>query len=883
MTGSHRWLSVVLAGVLAGSLVGCAGGKNGSIKDATPGKPDEVVAGQVTAALTRATSCDDLLSRIQADVSAKIVLQAELMRAGEQYANHGGVVGQGTGGIGFANEARTGAPPLPTAGMAAAPSIPASGASGAPSNSGPSSAGSAGSAPSSNPTTPQMAAPGKSAADQPAVLGPSGHSDTNVQVKGVDEADIVKTDGDHIFLLHGNQLYVLTSWPANQTAIQGKTTIEGSANEMFVQNGVAVVFSNTYDQGDLVDAPPPASTMAGVSPNPYAYYGTAFTKITLIKVGTGAPQVVRELFVEGNYLSARRYDKTVRAVIQGGFRTPPIYAGNVEYTDPWGRKYPQEQIDQQVNSWRDRMIAAISTTKLSDWLPIERELTAGTLSKPARRCTDFYAPSPGLTDYGLTNIVSFDMQDPKSALGGALVLGNADEVYSNESVMLLASRDYRWDQGLIERERTVLHRFELDGANTTYNSSGFVPGQIVDQFSLDEANGVVRVATSARLWQNFMPPLPPLAAVAVKQDDLPKDGSGVATLARQTDNRVVTLRASGEKLVRAGITEPLGNDGEVLKSSRFVGDRAYVVTFHQTDPLMVIDLSKPEKLVKLGELDIPGFSDYMQPIDKDNLLTIGRDTDASGVDRGLMLQLFDVSDATAPRRSHTYKFGPNGYSEANTNHKAFTFFKPDGAVGYDGLLAFPYVNNGYPFSSSLEVFKVSVKDGFTLLGAIDHTQLLQNVCGMFNSGNSGAPIYFNGCVQPEVRRGLFILGRGEDFVYSISNGGVLVHALTDLMTAVATVPLPQPDYGDHRVCHGAADLCAMGFGGTGTSKAVPGGVVISGGGPTPQVDPAQPPPPMGGTPVIPTMPAQPPAADGGAPVPQDAGMAMGSAGAGAGL
>ncbi len=872
--------SWVAVGALV-ALAACGSGGKGAAGNGGGGAPEEVVTGQISAALTRASSCDDLLAKIQSDVAAKITLQAELMRQ-EPQSNSGvtGVLTPG-GGVAFDNVARG------PASSAAAPPPPAAGAPGVATPGTTPSAGASGSADSA-------ASGSGNAAQQPVTnpganlptLGPSGHSDTNVQVKGVDEADIVKTDGSHIWLLHGNELFVLASWPADQTAITGMIPIEGYAQEMFVKDGTAVVFSNVYDQGDLADEPKPdasadagAAKSSGFNPALYPYYGSPFTKITLVDVGADKPKVTRELFVEGNYLSSRRYDSTVRAVIQGGFRTPQIYAASIDYSDPWGHKYPQDQVDEQVNAWRDRMIAAVMGTTLTDWLPVERELKDGTLSAPNRRCTDFYAPSPGLSDYGLTNIVSFDMQDPKSALGGAIVLGNADEVYSNDSVMLLASRDYRWDAGLIQRERTVLHRFELKGPDTSYSASGFVPGHILDQFSLDEKDGVIRVATTARLWQNFVPPLPALAENAAKQDDL-KDANGIATLQRQTDNRVVTLRTDGHDLVRAGITEPLGADGETLKSSRFVGDRGYVVTFHQTDPLMVIDLSNPEKLTKLGELDIPGFSDYMHPIDDNNLLTIGRDTDASGVDRGLMLQLFDVSDPTAPRRTHSFKFGPSGYSEANQNHKAFTFYKPEGAVGYDGLLAFPYVDYGYPFQSSLEVFQVSVSDGFKQLGEIDHTQLLANLCGLVNAGTgpNGTPAYyFNQCVQPEVQRGLFVTGAdGSDFVYSVSNGGVVVDALEDLMTPVATVPMGIPDYSDHRVCYAAADVCA-GYGGglVGPTPSGVGGVGIAtpGTATTPMVAPP-----------VQTEPAQPPVEDAGVATPTDGGMAMmGTAGAGAGL
>jgi hypothetical protein len=325
---------------------------------------------------------------------------------------------------------------------------------------------------------------------------------------------------------------------------------------------------------------------------------------------------------------------------------------------------------------------------------------------------------------------------------------------------------------------------------------------------------VIRASVTARLWPDFRAPIPAVAdsVSADDQDD-------VLTLRRQTDNRVITLQADGESLEMVGMTEALGHDGETIRSTRFVGDRGYVVTFETQDPLIVVDLADPAELTVLGQLDIPGFSEYMHPIDADHLVTIGRDTTTSGVDQGLMLQIFDVSDPTTPRRSHTYKFGENGYSEANVNHKAFTFHRPEGAAAGEGLLAFPYVDYGFSYGSSLEVFEVSTQSGFAKLGSISHTNLLGQVCGFVSQDPAfGGPSYYE-CVQPEVRRGIFIFGEEGDFVYSVSHAGVLVHELTNLVTSVASVVLPLPRYDENRVYYGEGGLRPVMTSGGGTAGA----------------------------------------------------------------
>lgn len=639
-----------------------------------------------------------------------------------------------------------------------------------------------------------------------ATAGPTDHSDTNVQVAGVDEADIVKTDGEHIYLLHGNQLFVLDSWPAAMTSVTNQIDIEGNAREMFVQDGKAVVFSDVYDQGDLIKPAAPAADAANAKIALPPSYGGTFTKITEVSVGSAKPEVLRQIYVQGDYVSARRHGTTVRTVIRDGSRFQNFYGGYIEYRDQWGRPYPQAEIDAQVDDWRDRNVAAVEDTKLADWLPVEREIKDGKLVTPEPRCTDFYAPAAGLANGGVTNIVSFDLAKTDSKLGGAVVLGMADEVYANDEALVLAHRDWRWDRMLIERERTVLHRFEIKDADTKYVASGSVPGTIIDQFAIDENKGVIRVATTSRFWQQFEPPLPAVAEAAAADDIAKTDADAAAR--KQSDNRVITLDVDGSDLRRLGLSKPLGKDGETIQSARFVGDKAYVVTFERVDPLLVLDLEDQAHPKLLGQLTIPGFSEYMHPIDADHLLTIGQDADASGRVSGLMLQIFDVSEATKPKRTHSFRFGPNGYSEASQNHKAFTFHKPDGAEGFDGLLAFPYVNYSGNFQSTLQVFQVSVDSGFMSLGSIDHTRMLRDVCRAMDPQGVDAPTWYP-CVTPEVRRGLFIFGDDDDFVYSISNGGVLVHDLSDLTRAVATVALPFPDYGN-RIGFGGKPIAAVG-------------------------------------------------------------------------
>lgn len=668
--------------------------------------------------LTQAASCDDLLGMLRADAKTKVHATASSYLSAGPYGYHGGV-DTNFGGSGGTTAGGGGA-----AGGAPAP--------------------------------------------------PSGHSETNNQVGGVDEADIVKTDGEHLYVLHGEELYVIDSWPAQSLAIDKSIGIEGQPYEMFVEDGKAIVFSRANLEKPTGSSSSGSAGAASGASSPYPYYGGNFTKITVIDVTSAEPTVLRESYVEGGYTSSRRHGKTVRAVINGGLQLPPeVYSMEFLYQDyagsgfdfgwPSPANYDKNLWKAAVEGWRQKALAAIDAAPLSSWLPAEAEKKDGVVSWTAPNCTKFYAPAPGMSDDGVVQVVSLELNALSAPLGGVAILGAASEVYANHSVMLLAHQ--RWGgsfagwSAFAYKEETVLHRFALGDTSVAYTASGKIPGHIHDQFSLDEQDGIVRVSTTERV---------------------PDEGDWNSA----TVNRLLTLSRTGSKLEILGDTGPLAK-GETIYSTRFVGNRGYIVTFRQVDPLFVVDLANPAAPTVLGELKIPGFSDYMHPLGPGHLLTIGRDTEENewgGVtDKGLALQIFDVQDPEAPTLSHKKSFQGYGYSEANHEHKAFTFWAEK------GLLGFPYVgygdDYGSSFKSTLEVFKVDATSGFTQLGSIDHTALTSELCEASPYGCGYGYGY-----GVEVRRGVFI----DDFVYSVSYGGVLVHHGADLSTPVATLPLPAP-------------------------------------------------------------------------------------------
>ncbi|MFW5739917.1 MAG: beta-propeller domain-containing protein, partial [Myxococcota bacterium] len=691
---------------------------------------NEPTPGVAQASLTRATSCEDLEHMIKADALAQMNKRIDSL-----------IAAWDSRGWGYDE----GGP------LASDDSEGAAGSGGAVGSTGGSGGGS-GNAPSEQ---------------------ASEYSGTNTQVDGVDEADIVKTDGKYIYLLHGETFLVLNAWPSSELAQLSSFGIEGTPAEMYVTDEGKVVVYSTVDGTDIYEA-------AGVTPRDayddyHGYYGGGWaepaypdgypgyhahplTKVTVLQLQDAQPTVLSEFYFEGTYASSRRVGQHVRTVVQGSG-----YGPELEY---WIDAYPDTK-----SAWiaaHEQLRAAntqkIMQTTLADWLPYYMIRTGSSIQANLARCDEFYVPTAGSTTFGITQIQSIDLASPERVPHGASIIGATDTVYSSHDTFVLASQAWVdpavWQQAMwgddsvgapstgslgtrrsgvstpISTAYTHVHTFDLlaDPERPQYTASGTVAGTLLNQFSLDVHNGHLRMATTD-------------TRVNTDWDD-------------SQVNHVFVLAPQGERLEVVGSVRDLA-PSERIYSARFMGDKGYLVTFRQVDPLFVLDLKNPTAPKVLGELKIPGFSEYMHPLGDDHLLTIGQDGN-------LAVQVFDVSDPLNPVQKHKYVFDEQdmyGYSEAQTNHKAFTYYASH------GLLAFPFVGWGsYDGSmrSSLELFRIDTEQGIFRLGSIDHSSLFGSV-----DPYGG---YCGGYYGTEVRRGLFM----EDFVYSISYGGVVVNQVDDL-------------------------------------------------------------------------------------------------------
>jgi hypothetical protein len=625
---------------------GCLPGEGADSEEPSSDEPAAEAHAKNAAALTRATSCEEVLSRIHASTIERLTARAEELRHPPEYYN-------GEPGI-IVDDAPLAPPP-----------------SGEPNNPG---------AP-----TPGTDVPEQDVGEPSAGPGDgSGFSDTTGQVRDVDEADVIKTDGDYLYVLQGSSLVKLRAWPAEQTQTLSAVAIEGSPHDMFVSDGKAVVFSSVY--GQFGPATPPGYGGGYY----YPYYYPSYTKISVLDVEPETPELLRESYLEGYYVSSRRHDSVVRAVLQDGYKAPSLDSAYIEYFTPFGEPYRQQDIDAQVDAWLERTIWAVTESELGDWLPRQFTTVDGQLIEQEPNCADYYQPELDLSQSGVTQIFSLDLDsdDGTSALPSTTVLARAERVYANGRVVLLAQTSY----GTVETEyseSTNLHQFELDGSGAEYVASGVLPGFVQSQFSLDEYDGTVRVSTTENRWN-----------LQTGESQGPK-------------NRVFTLQADDGDLNVLGQTEVFGENEQIF-ATRFIGDLGYVVTFRQIDPLFVVDLSDPAQPRVAGELHIPGFSNFLFPLDAEHLLSIGRDATEDGRSLGIALQIFDVSDPSAPQLAHKYAYTGDAYSEANFDHRGITFH-PDG-----GRVAFP-IYDYLTGQSSIEVLDVGVQSGFTRRGALAPT------------------------------------------------------------------------------------------------------------------------------------------------------------------
>ncbi|MEA2297134.1 MAG: hypothetical protein QOF77_70 [Solirubrobacteraceae bacterium] len=482
---------------------------------------------------------------------------------------------------------------------------------------------------------PGPAAPLGAAAPQSTSAAPSApspaptYSTTNNQEAGVDEPDIAKTDGTTLFTVSQGRIFAVSTGPAPR--LLGSLDLGSGAldAQLLLRGARLIVISSSggYPIGVGFGRPggggPPTST---ASPIPYS--PVAATTVREVDVrDPAAMRVTRTMTVDGRFVDARQNGATARLVISSAPRAIAV-AGQ--------RGAP------------------------AGWVPSRRfrsALTGRSYVRPVAPCRSVRRPVE-FSGLGMLTILTLDLDRGLWAAGSAALMADAQVVYGSTTSLYVATQ--KWLDPRLATARlpasqaTVINRFDVsDPARTTLVASGEVPGYLLNQFSLSEYQGYLRVATtSAPIWWG---PGPPQSA---------------------SQSTVTVLAQRGGRLAPVGQVTGLGA-GQQIYSVRFVEDAGYVVTFRRVDPLYAIDLRSPAAPRVAGQLELAGYSAYLHPLAPGLLLGVGEDVGAGNEPAGTQLELFDVSDPGAPRLlARTTVAGSS--SEVQYDHHAFLFWPPTG-------------------------------------------------------------------------------------------------------------------------------------------------------------------------------------------------------------
>jgi uncharacterized secreted protein with C-terminal beta-propeller domain len=465
-------------------------------------------------------------------------------------------------------------------------------------------------------------------------------SGTNVQVTGVDEPDIVKTDGDRILsIVDGKLRYVDVSGDA--PVLLGQLKLESGWNHRFFVDGDrAFVFS----QGDIYAIPIFEADASRISPP----YGSVVSVVQEIDLSDPADmEIVRTLRLDGSYLSARAIDGTVRLVVSS-------YPSDLPFV------YPSNEGAEDIALAANRQIIQEST--LETWVPSFTlydgdgdEIDSGLVVA----CDRMHRPAE-FAGFDTLSVTTLDLSGALSADNGTGVIAKGETVYASTSSLYVATNVWIPQEGtdrpefreLSERFETAVHKFDISGeVPATYRASGSVDGHLLNQFSMDELNGNLRLAlTEGAPW----------------------------SFEEDSESKIVVLAERDGVLEEIGSVGDMGK-GERIYSVRFIGEAAYVVTFRQVDPLYVVNLSDPASPRVSGELKIPGYSAYLHPLGDGMLLGVGQDADSQGRTTGAKATLFDVSDPDDPREISSWSLA-DAYSDVEWEYLAFLYWAPEDIV-----------------------------------------------------------------------------------------------------------------------------------------------------------------------------------------------------------
>ena len=511
--------------------------------------------------------------------------------------------------------------------------------------------------------TPAGPAPGEAGGAQGVSDGSgSTGTPTNVQEAGIDEPDIVKSDGSRIFALAGAELRAVDvggGGPRELGSLElselAGNAADGSGHQLLLAGDRLLLITQT-----TAGATGPAGAEA-------AFYFSPSTVLSEIDVSDpAAMRVVRTLRVEGAYVNARLAGQTARVVVSS---------------------VPDYPIAEPSQSRRRGAKGLLPTTVLRD------NATGASEKRRLLPCRDVRRPRR-FAGLEMLSVLTIDLARGLEPADVDSIMTHGETVYSSADGLYVATE--RWvPPDAAERQvssvTTAVHKFAIDSpTETRYAASGEVDGFMLSQWAMSEQDGLLRVASTA---------------------ESPNFDFG------DRESFVTVLGERGGKLAEVGKVGGLGR-GERIYAVRFIGDVAYVVTFRQVDPLYTVDLSLPTDPRVAGELKVPGYSAYLHPVGEDLILGVGQDATDQGRTLGTQVSLFDVADLTAPRALDRQALGEGSSSEVEYDHHAFLHYSPT------GLVVIPlevYGRDGQTFAGAAG-FRVGAAGGIEEIARIAHDQ-----------------------------------------------------------------------------------------------------------------------------------------------------------------
>lgn len=580
--------------------------------------------------------------------------------------------------------------------------------------------------------------------------GSSNFSGTNTHEAGVDEPDLVKTDGHRIVTVSGGVLRVIDAATKRVTGkIDLATALPGGTNDGMNPDFARYIAANLLLAGDHALVLVPAQYF-GFAAARMATQPTATTGAQLLLVDlTGAPRVISRYGADGDLVDARQVGGVVRIVLRSAPRITFPYLE--QGTDADRIKANKKIIDKST---------------LDDWLP-RYEIATGKEHRQGRvDCGAVQRPA-NYTGANLLTVVTVDLSADRFDSGDPItIVADGDTVYSNGTSLYIAA-DQRWrvmpmmaalapekasDNGANAtstraQPQTQIYKFDTSAAGRPrFVAGGGVPGYLVNQYAMSEWDGRLRVATtSGEPW-------------------------GGET-AQPAESGVFVLAPREDTLAQVGHVGGLGR-GERIYAVRFTGATGYVVTFRQTDPLYVVDLSDPARPTVRGELKISGYSAYLHPAGDNRLIGIGQEASEQGRTQGLQVSLFDVANPAQPAMIARYHLA-DAHSQAEFDPHAFLYWPAD------GLLVVPVET--YPTVAAPPATATGPDTTVSSPGAPSTSALLLRVAGdtITSLGTISHPGASTGDYSATITRSLRIGGT----LWTVSDRGVLATDATSLVRA----------------------------------------------------------------------------------------------------